>query len=349
MAKEFIVSTGRVIKNYLDEYGITQKELAKRTGISEKHISHVLKGHSELTVDMALKLEKILTGVPASYWLNYEAKYREQVARENSPAYSASPDIKKSWADRFHFKEVFKDMPLSLNEKIDEMLSILQISSFDSFDTVYSTSAVAFMEDGGEKEAIAIWLGLCREDCDIQNDSVAGSFDRKLFLKELPELRTYIMESDMKEALRKVRAFLNRHGVYLVVRPAIRNCKVRGALVTYKKQPAIYMSLRFKTHDHIWFALLHEIGHLVKHYDGKEESITLDGESTCMNEKEQEANTFAQNFLVAPGDWTAFITQGLFSNTKILPGIIVARLQHEGIMPHEKGNELKLTIGESLC
>lgn len=78
----FMVLTGDIIKEYLDEYGITQKELATRTGISEKHISNVLSGHARLTEDFALKLEKVMPEVPASYWLNYECKYREYLARQ---------------------------------------------------------------------------------------------------------------------------------------------------------------------------------------------------------------------------------------------------------------------------
>ncbi|MDX9824763.1 MAG: HigA family addiction module antitoxin, partial [Sphaerochaeta sp.] len=85
------VPTGRIIKEYLDSYDITQKELSQRTGISEKHLSHVLNGTSRLTEETALRLEKVLSGVPASYWLNYESKYREAVAREQSPVYSADP------------------------------------------------------------------------------------------------------------------------------------------------------------------------------------------------------------------------------------------------------------------
>lgn len=79
------VPTGKIIKNYLKEYSISQKELAKRTGISERHLSHLLNGESGLTEEVALKIEKVLNKIPASYWLNYETKYREALAREEVP------------------------------------------------------------------------------------------------------------------------------------------------------------------------------------------------------------------------------------------------------------------------
>lgn len=82
MSEISLVPTGSIIKEYLDEYGITEKELAKKFGVSEKYISNVLNSNNRFTEEFAYKLEKVLTGVPASYWLNYEAKYRDQLARE---------------------------------------------------------------------------------------------------------------------------------------------------------------------------------------------------------------------------------------------------------------------------
>ena len=78
----YFVPTGEIIKEYITEKGISQKELAKRLNINEKHISNFLSGKIHLTEDMALKLEFIINDIPASYWLNYEARYREFLAKK---------------------------------------------------------------------------------------------------------------------------------------------------------------------------------------------------------------------------------------------------------------------------
>jgi len=62
------------------QYGISQKQLSEWINISEKQISNLLAGKSKLTEEMAIKLESVITGVPASYWLNYKAMYHEQEA-----------------------------------------------------------------------------------------------------------------------------------------------------------------------------------------------------------------------------------------------------------------------------
>lgn len=82
----FVVAPGEVLKEYLDARGYTQKEVSSCLGVSERCLSKVLNGKTRLTEEMALKLEKLMPDVPASYWLSYEIKYQEYLAREKEEA-----------------------------------------------------------------------------------------------------------------------------------------------------------------------------------------------------------------------------------------------------------------------
>lgn len=350
------VPTGKVIKNYLDEYGISQKELSARTGVSEKHLSHLLNGSSRLTEELALKLEKVLPGVPASYWLNYEMKYREALAREKASMLSFSEEEKKSLAKRFRFKEVFKGLDWDLQKQANEMLSLLKISDFNNFEKTYSNLSVSFMEDGGELESIAIWLNLCRERAELQDEDITASFDPKTFRKLLPELKAIAENEDVAFSLDTAKQWLNNKGVYLVVQDAITNSKVRGALTLHRKKPAIFLSLRFKTHDHAWFALVHEIGHLLLHPNGKETSLTFEeAMDKPSSVQEEEANSFARDFFIDAKAYKAFVALGVPTKKSIIhfslsqnvhPGIVVARLQHDGIIAYSEFPMLKSRFKE---
>lgn len=130
---DFIVAPGEIIKEYLDARGLTQKEVSKRTGVSERHLSQLLNGKTRLTEDMALKLEKVMPDVPASFWLNYEVKYQEYLAREREEAHLEELDLKEI-AKRFHFKEAFGRVGgMSLVEQAIAMLKILGITDFDRY------------------------------------------------------------------------------------------------------------------------------------------------------------------------------------------------------------------------
>lgn len=71
---------GATIKEQLLDRGMSQKEFAKRMEISEKHISRLMNGEVPLTSDMAVRLEMVL-GVPARFWSNLEAVYREKLVK----------------------------------------------------------------------------------------------------------------------------------------------------------------------------------------------------------------------------------------------------------------------------
>lgn len=350
MNNSFLVPTGSIIKEYLDEYGITQKQLAERIDSSEKHVSNVLKGNNRLTEDFALKLEKVLSGVPASYWLNYEAKYREQLARQEEIVRINNWDL-ATLSKRFHFKEVFKDLDIPLVEQAINMLKLLKISDFNNFDNVYEQIAVDFMEDGGEKEAIAIWLNMCEEEIEIQNEVIDEIIYKETIVKKnLEKFRILATNNKTEASINSCRKLCNKLGIYLVFCENITNSKVRGALTTYKNHPAIYLSGRFKSHSHIWFAFMHELGHLLKHYNKNELLISYEDRDNVDDVKENQANQFARDFFIDPLDYKTFIDSNVFSvesiklfakEQKVLPEFVVARLQHDKRIGYNQFNHIK--------
>lgn len=353
MSGEFLVPTGYVIKDYLDELNLNQKELAKRMGMSEKHISNLLNGKCKLTEEFAIKLEKIIHAVPASYWLNYEAKYQEYKAR-NILNEQYDQETLKELDKRFYFSTVFSNLNLSLVEQANEMLKLLKISSFEQFDDVYSYPQVEFMEDGGRKELIAVWLNLALEEVEIKNDDLSNiKFNKEKLIKALPNFKKLALNKDIMNGINSAGKLLNMLGIYFAWYEPIRNSKVRGALTTYKRNPTILLSGRFKSHDHVWFALMHEIGHLLYHYVPQETSISMETQNDdlkCLEKKEVEANTFARDFFIDPEDYEHFVNLKKFDkysieefakNQEILPGIVVGRLQREKYIPYNQMNFLK--------
>jgi plasmid maintenance system antidote protein VapI/Zn-dependent peptidase ImmA (M78 family) len=347
MSNEYLVPTGRLIKDYLDEYNISQKTLSSRTGMSEKHISNVINGNSRLTEEFVLKLEKVLTNIDASYWLNYEAKYREYIARQEEKIDLESLNF-ESISTRFRFKEIFKGLDLSLPEQAVEMLKLLKISSFDQFEKVYGDLSVDFMEDGGESEAIAIWLGLCESEIEIQNaDLTEVEFTKNKLEKSLDRFKMLASNKETEKSLASCRKLCNRLGIYFVVCEAVTNSKVRGALTTYNSHPAIYISGRFKSHAHIWFAIIHEISHILLHYDKRETLISY--EEQIEDDKETEANQYTRNLLVNEEAYSEFIREGKFNKENIvafsrkqdiLPEFVVGFLQHDRLIDFDQLNHI---------
>ena len=72
--------SGATIKEQLNNRDMSQKEFAVRMDMSEKHISKLINGDVQLTSNVAVRLEMVL-GVPAKFWNNLEAIYREKIVK----------------------------------------------------------------------------------------------------------------------------------------------------------------------------------------------------------------------------------------------------------------------------
>src|SRR5690606_4399830 len=125
------------------------------------------------------------------------------------------------------------------------------------------------------------------------------------------------------------------------------HCPVSGATKVLKNGTAIVlMSFRYKTDDHFWFTLFHELGHLLLH---KSVDMHLECEEMDVGEAEQEANDFAANVLVPTQYRSNFadIAKSKFGVVRfarrldVSPGIVVGQLQHAGLLRRNQLNFLK--------
>jgi antitoxin HigA-1 len=82
-----VMHPGEYIKDvYLEEADISNRELASRLDVSEATISRILSGKSEVSADMAIRLERVL-GRSAESWLAMQFSYSlEQLRHKDYPS-----------------------------------------------------------------------------------------------------------------------------------------------------------------------------------------------------------------------------------------------------------------------
>ena len=199
---------------------------------------------------------------------------------------------------------------------------------------------------------MAVWVKLCEEEVETQNKRLDGvKFAPEALAASLSRLKKIALNPDVEDSLRSCRKRLNKCGVYLVDYPAVGNAKIRGVLTMYEGNPAIYISKRFKTHDHVWCALIHELAHLLLCHSDVDEGIALQGCFSSSPEKEEEANIFARDFFVDPISYQSFVKQRCFSLACVRrfaaaqgvhEGVVVGFLQHDGYLGFDELNDLKV-------
>ncbi len=77
---DYAVPPGETLFENLDAIGMSQVELAERTGRPKKTINEIIKGKAAITPETALQFERVL-GIPAGFWNNLERNYQETLAR----------------------------------------------------------------------------------------------------------------------------------------------------------------------------------------------------------------------------------------------------------------------------
>ena len=77
---DYAVPPGETLAEVLEVRQMSQAELARRTGLSAKHINLILKGTAPITPDTALKLERVLN-IPARIWNALEVNYQGHLSR----------------------------------------------------------------------------------------------------------------------------------------------------------------------------------------------------------------------------------------------------------------------------
>ncbi len=335
---------GRTLRETLDTLGMDQRELATRTGLSAKHVNLVIHGKAPITHATAIRLERV-TGVPARMWNSLEAHYREELTRLEEKE-RLEEDL--AWLKEIPTNELIKRGKVERQPEktllLREILGFFGVASVDAWKKVWSSPTAPFRKSPAFKAkpgSIATWLRLGElEVRDIECDP----FNREKFRTVLDEIRG-LTTKPPETFVPRMTALCAAAGVALCLVPEIRGAPASGAAQWLTPNKAmIQLSLRYKTNDQFWFSFFHEAGHIL--LDGKKEKFIDYGESN--DERDRRADRFAANLLIPPrsaSDLRALtrwnVIESFAESIGIAPGIVVGRLQREGVIGYNQCNGLK--------
>lgn len=90
----FPTHPGEVLKDEIEERGISQRQLAESMGLSYSVVNEILNGRRPLTAKTALMFEAALD-VPADSLMYLQTKYNMQTARKDSSVLDVLKEIRK--------------------------------------------------------------------------------------------------------------------------------------------------------------------------------------------------------------------------------------------------------------
>jgi transcriptional regulator with XRE-family HTH domain/Zn-dependent peptidase ImmA (M78 family) len=345
---DYAVPPGATLKEVLDSKGMSQADLCLRTGLAEKTVSQIVNGVAPISFETAEKFE-LATGVPASFWNAREVAFRQAIAQADESQRLAGC---KKWLNEIPVKELIARGLIAETRDsvvlVRDAFRFFEVSSVESWRRTWTNPAAQYRGRSAHSRHpgfVAAWLRMGEiSAAEIECEP----FDAKRFSEALRKARDLTMGS-AKTWPSDLRDLFAPTGVAVVFVKEIPRAGVSGVARWLSKDKAlIQVSLKFKSDDQLWFSFFHEAGHILLH--GKRKMFVEYGRHNDTVE-EKEANDFARDLLIPPdrsSDLARLKTKramkAFAQDVGVSPGIVVGRLQFDGLLPLSHCNDLKRKI-----
>jgi addiction module HigA family antidote len=332
-APDYAVPPGETLEETMLTLGMTQRDLADRTGLTVQTLNRIFKGDQPISYDTANKLE-LVTGTPAAFWNNLEAQYRAQLVKL---AERSALEQNLSWLKIIPVRELIarKAIPACPDKVVQlrEALRFYSVSSVEAWVAVWETPAVAarrsiiFKSSPGPTSA---WLRLGQLQA---REIVCAPFDKKLFQERLRDIRALTVRPP-GEFIPEMIRLCALAGVALALIPEMKRAPWSGAAEWLTPNKAmILLNLRGKFEDNFWFTFFHEACHLL--HDSKKGTHIDDGKPYADDPAEKRANEFAADILI-PRQFDSAIAsarsavelKAIAAQAGVCPGIVAGRYHH---------------------
>jgi len=345
---DYSTAPGVVIEEILEAREMAKVELAGRCGLTPKTISMIINGKAAVTPETAIQLERVL-GISASVWNNLESNYRLFLAKGQD---INELERQEDWLQGFPIKEMVRRRWISKGNSTVENIAILLnyfgVGTVASWEDKYGNLSVRLRKSVKYKptrEALAAWIRKSEIEASNVDTNAYSKGNMEHALSEIRGLSC--QEPQVFEP--QMRRLMANAGVALVFIGELSGTHLSGATRWLSPNKAMMaLSLRYKTDDHLWFTFFHEAAHIEFH--SKKLSF-IDGIDNKNDDRQEvEADQFASDYLIPPRAYKRFLKKDTFAaddirkfadELGIATGIIVGRLQHEGLLKWNELNYLK--------
>lgn len=321
------VHVGEFIKDELEARNMSQSELARLTGIQKPILNDIIKGKRSLTPEMALLLESVWD-IPARIFMDYQTNYDIDCARISQRVIRQKKNL-----------EIWNVLKEHVNVPFFRKKGCIKGNVIEDVRNLFAVFKVESLDEFFAKEAEEHQLAVCYKKSDKVTTSPVDLFSWKSYCLHLSEQMGELdvpfdasKAADLAEILKnifyenrdtveRVKEAFNSRGVKFLVIPKEGQVPVDGMSFWKGYNPTVVLTMRFHSIDNFAFAVLHELGHVVRHLkEGGLCMVNMDGHDKTS--EEIEANEFAMNAIIPASEWKLFMQQARgVSSYKIKPYI----------------------------
>ncbi|MBQ9448905.1 MAG: HigA family addiction module antidote protein [Acholeplasmatales bacterium] len=335
------VPPGETIKELIQDLGMSQKEFAKRMGMSEKHICHLLEGDVHVTNETAIKLEMVLRA-PASWWLRLEELYQEDLIKidiENNllndlviaKKYPIQELISKKWLDKH---ESDNDLVL----KIRKFFEITNLKLLADENLIPQTVCNLASPDYIPDYTLSCWLQKAKLD---SREIETNPIDFRKISSHAKFLREFTL-LDPEKFLTEARNYLAQFGVAVIYLDRLSKLTIDGAAFIASRKITLAVAKGKQYYDEFLMVFFHELGHIVLEHIKAPTEVTPFEENDCeqyVNKLLFPKNTY--NEFISNNEFTASSIKEFSNALGIDTGLVVNRLIKDKLVKKNEFNDLR--------
>ena len=341
LSRELIFHPGDTLREMLEDRAMSQRELAIRTGFSEKHVSEVLNGIAPVSTKFASALELVF-GVDAEFWLNLQNNYEIELleCRQEETVTEAELGVLHELRDVIKYMKHVSLLPANAakHEYVLSLRRLFAINNLTAIPNIVFTGAFR----GSSSARVNIYvLFAWQRICELSADRIVLTtpLDTERLKLQLPYIKSlmFLAPNEMQKELKRIFA---ECGIKFCIVKHFVGAPVQGFIEENKNGEIILcMTIRQAYADIFWFTLFHEIAHIL---NGDIKCRFIDFTFTH-NDEEALADKFAREQLLSEDNYQNFIRQRNFSlnsiklfaqSEKVRPYIVIGRLQKEKLLPY---------------
>ncbi len=316
------------IKFRMEQASLKPADLTPYIG-SRSRVSEILSGKRQLTIDMVRSLSNGL-GIPAEVLIKKPDMQEDLEYQYNSWDNRLFSEMKV----RGYFGKVPKNF-----SKVDLLKDFFSIIGSPEQLVGMARKSNYRSSPLTDKHALAAWAARVLKKANkikISKKYKHGAIDLK-FMQKFAKLSV----KDNSPIL--AQEYLKKYGIKLVIEPHFPKTYLDGsAILINKLNPVIGQTLRYDRLDNFWFTLMHELAHIAKHFDSGISLFydELEGiKAINIDEKEQEADTLAEEALLPRAKWevsaariipSSMAANSLAQEIGVHVAIIAGQIRHKG-------------------
>ncbi len=247
----YIFTPGDVLGEYLENFDMTQVELANRCGVTSKTINEIIAGKASLTPNLALKLEKVLNR-PAQFWNNLETLYKDKLGRQKEAEMASAA---KDWLQDIPIAELSARGYINattkspIEDQLSETLKFFGVASIDAWQKLWTEQALAARKSTSAETLLGHAAAWIRQGELRAQRMQCSDFNKTAFVGALQQIRNLTI-LPIEKVAKRMQELCADCGVVVAFVPEMKKVPWNGATKWVSpKKALIILNIRGKGED----------------------------------------------------------------------------------------------------